>query len=1312
MISVAGYKQLQLIHQGLHNLVYTGIRTKDKSKVILRQLRPELASPQLVSRHRKEFELLSVIKSDHVITPIELIETRDSPILVTEHPEGVPLIDFMDAGNISTQEAAKIGCLIARAIEDLHSYDIVHKDINPANIVYDRDSVSIKLIDFGISTSVSPNQIKAEVNRTLEGTLNYLSPEQTGRMNRSVDFRSDFYSLGVTLYQLLTGQLPFESEDSLELIYQHMTRQPMPLTSIKPDIPKALSKITLKLLSKMPEDRYQSAFAIIRDLDRVLDLMTENGHTDVDFEVALDDISEQLNISERLLERESQLIDLLNALDQTSSGESAAIFCIGENGIGKSSLVRELEREVISRGGYLGKGTYNPITTEVPYTAVSAAINDLVKQLLGQPDFPARKALIQKKLAGLEEPMFSLAPELRNIIEYVPSQKPVAPSEAKPKLVRGIIALLNTICDGKTPLVISLDNLQWIDSASIDLFEDLFSRNQLPYVMLVGAYRTFALDQSDPNRVRIQKLLDLNLNIQLLNLQPLSQEGVNRLVAESLFRSEDETNEFAKIIHEKTNGIPLAVKEFLNRIHEKEYLKFDRVHREWTWNMQSITSESPSDNVSLTLVHQLQNLDSTTIRLLQIASSIGIEFDLELLQMVSGLSFSETSTRLSVAIQQGYLLQLANQDGIRDKRIFFRFSNERIQQTVYEMIEQKDRRQIHASIGKAILQTTRGDVGNRIFDIVNQLNNSFEVPDKSGIDQRQLAELNITAGHRAKNAAAFQQAFKYFRTAIALLGQNAWVQYDRSLEIHLDAANVAYLCGDEHQLDLLINNILDHARTPTDTAKAVEIKVRSLIAATKLGDAIDTSLSALESLDIVLTKPARIKTAITAGEVLWRSWRLSTQEEIELPPMTDDRHLAAMKLLLILCQASYMAGDSRIGRYVLEMAHISLRHGLAPESSFVFPALGALFISRFGTIDFGYRLGRMAINNLRDDDKSLHCKTLLLAHNFNFSWKDHLYRTLEPLARAHQIGLENDDIEFALIAATTASANAFVLGHDLNSIQNSLIEHTTEAKHHQQTPIYYLGAIYLQACRNLTDSVNAPWLLEGESFSEDELLQHQELKVDDSALANLFVVKLYLATLFNRYEIAREFADQVRVHINAIEASPAIPVFYVFETLACIKTLSTQNFIGKLKLHLRIWRNRRKLRKWAHHAPENIQHRYHLIEAELAAYRGQQLQAMQHYELAINNAQKNRYLNDLALINELAGRFYLANNKKDLADYYINNAAKYFKRWGANNKVSLLQSQFSDLSNQTLGSQPTPVTGFLYGSDKSLLDLETVIKAS
>ena len=1309
MISIPGYKQLQPIAQGLRCLVYSGRRDKDGKKVILRQLRPEIATPQLISRHQREFELLAQIQSDQVIKPIELINDDNATILVTELAPGKPLTSFIQQADLTILESAKIACLIAMALDDIHRANIVHRDINPANIIYDAENSEIKLFDFGISTYASQGQFKSRANTAIEGTLSYLSPEQTGRMNRSVDFRSDFYSLGVILYQLITGLLPFNGEDDLDLIYQHLTRTPQPPEDINPTVPKALSKITSKLLSKMPEDRYQSAFAITADLNRFLTLFDNNPGTELDFDIALDDISEQLNMSEHLLERDTHLAHLLKMLDRISNGESGSLICIGDAGTGKSVLIREIEKEVIKKGGFLAKGINHETSKETPYSAISFALSELIKQLLSRPDFTERKSVIQEKLIGLEAPLANISPDVANLIDYVPSDDTFATTDVKSKLLSGIIALLGTFSDNKTPVVICLDNLQWIDSASIELFEDLFTRNQLPFVMFLGAYRSPALETQEWIDVRIKELRERSPSLELIRVENLSIGSVNRMISESLFRPEEETIEFAKLVLEKTRGNPLSVKQFMNRTFDNGFLHFDRTHREWTWDISQITSEPPAESVSLPLIHQLQNLDPTTLKLLKIAACVGTEFELELLQRVSELSYAETSNKISMALEHGYILQVPSLQ-LRHQRIIFRFAHERIQQTLYELIGQNEKLQTHAEIGEAILVAVQGDTFESIFDIVSQLNSSLVSLDDSQGDQLKLAALNIAAGYKAKSTAAYRHAFKYFRTAIALLGQRPWEQYEQCLEAHLEAASTAYLCGDESRTELLISTILEYARSPLDIASAYEIKVRSLIAANRFQEAIESAQTALTAIDVEISETAGIRTFLTMAKVLIYSRRLFMGTKIELPIMESEKHQAAMKLLQIITEATYITGDPRANRYTLEMAHLSLKYGLAPESSVSFSALGSVLIAKLGTINFGYSLGQMALRNMPNAQKKQHSRTINLAYLFNLSWRGHLEDTLEPLARSRRIGLENGDVSNAIIAGISACKFEFLLGRDLQSVEKNLEERIAEAKQHQQTSRYYMGGIYLQMTRNLTRYVNTPWLLEGDACSENELIQPLVARAEDTFSANFFIAKLYLAFVFGRIDHALSFADQVARNTHSIRVAPILTFFKAFETLACINSLANATPTQKIALKIRIWRNRRSLRKWAHHSPENILHRLHLVEAELAAHQGKQSKAIKHFELAIRFAQENGYTNDLALANERTGEFYQSSGKPGIARYFLANAIRNYKRWGANNKVRHLQNLYPELYESEF-SQPQKSESFLYGDD-SLIDIETVMKAS
>ncbi len=1320
MISVPGYSNLQSIHQSTRTLVYSATRTDDGEKVILRQLRPNFTSPDLVAQYKREFELLKNLDSSEVIKVIDQIDYNGSPILVMENFSGLSLAHIVSSQDIGLKEAISVTKSIASALEYIHSKSIVHKDINPANIIYNKNTRALKLIDFGISLTLSPGSIKPEPNSILEGTLAYLSPEQSGRINRSVDYRSDFYSLGATLYHLSTGSPPFTSKDPLELVHGHIAKSPVPPEDQNPLIPKALSRIILKLLSKIPEDRYQSAFSIQQDLGRCLELMSDPtlDVAELDFEVALDDIAEQLNISERLLEREDALTMLRQALASTINGGTETIICTGEIGVGKSSLIRELEKDVIELGGFIVSGQHIPTSTQTPYSAVSKAFGDLVKQLLTRNEYPEIKQKIRSALEGTEDLMINLIPELSLIVDNKTTDRQLSPMESKRKLIQGISALVHAISSKGRPLIFFLDNIHWIDPASIELFEPLFARLHIPYVFLLGTYRVNELSASNEIRIAVSQLAKANPEIKLINLRNLSVRSIATIISESCFRPIEETTPFAEIVFEKTNGNPLAVKELLQSLHARGILKFNRKHREWEWDLATVSNEPPSESVITLLANHMQQLEVGTRNLLQIAACIGTEFDLDTLQSVAGLSYSETSARLSQAVKEGYIFYQPGENHANEKKIFYSFTHERIQQTAYSLLGSNQRREIHSSIGRSFLESSQQDMDT--FDIVNHLNNSFETPEKLGINKNKLAELNLSAGRKARQGAAFQSSFKYFKTAIALFGQNIWAQYDLSLELHLEATEAAYLCGDYDQLDFLVNTALEHTRNSLDKTKFQEIKIKSLVAAGHLQEAIETGHTVLEILNLKLPRTLRFGSMSLLIKLLLQTATMSRQEKGTTSPMQDEEKLAAMRILMILCQAAYISGNPVTALYILKMTELSLKFGMAPESSFAYPMFGSLLITYIGTIDSGYRFGILALENLDETNFELHCKTLTLVNNFILIWKHHLENSLEPLLQAYRIGMETGEIEFALIAGVTHSANAFVLGHDLNSLETSLETNNKKAKEFNQAPILNLGSIYQQAVNNLISQNQVPWKLEGAIF--DETTQNNTNRVDESSMTNLYILKSFLATLFNQPGPALEYAQQARRTLRSVISSPAVPFFTLFESLACVANLGRVSYIEQLKLRLRLKLNQRQLRKWSHHCPENILHGYHLVEAEQAKFFGNTTKAMDHYELAIGYAEEHGFLKEQGFANELAGRFYLEQGKRDLAMFYLGRSNTIFRRWGATTKVHWMDEEFPELSEPDQFAMAnrsiTTTTGLQnFGSNQfrtygNYLDLGTVIKAS
>ncbi len=1320
MISVIGYTNLQSIYQGPESLVYRARREGDNLPVILRQLRATIVSPALKEQYRREYELLRSIESSHVISAIELLEPDDTVILVTEDIGGISLAELPQ---LPIRDVITHAISIVDGLDDLHGQYIVHKDICPRNLVLNPESGQLRIIDLSIASQTGPSSRRPEPGVGPEGTLLYMAPEQTGRLNRSLDYRADFYALGATLYELLTGAPPFVGTETLELIYSHVALTPASPAEVNTAIPASLSDIVMKLLAKMPEERYQSAFAIRADLRRCLELI-ESG-TDATFQVALDDIPEQMLLTERLLEREVQLQQLKDSFAAIESGGTEIVVCHGKAGTGKSALIRELQKEVMARGGLFVTARHGPSSPDRPYSAVSAACSDLVRQLQARIDNESIRVRLSRALEDNVGTITQLVPELAPLFQSQSSILDLPPLEGRNRLQWGLTLMIQTLCSAEHPFVLAIESLHWIDKASLELFEPLITAQRIPGLMILCAYRSEELNANNETRQVIERIAASGAPIRLISLTSLSVQGIATLLSESLFRPIEDIAHLARIIQTKTGGNPLAVREFIASLNEVGALRFDRHHREWTWDTAAAAAMPPTENVGASLSESIGDLEPVTAQLLKIAACAGEDFDLETLREVSGLSYPETSARLLNAVREGFIVYRPTDTphpGRGIEKLGYRFAHERIQQAAYALLPNDEKRKIHGEIGNVLLRNVESAGEEQIFDIVNQLNNSIGTQGSTLPDQQKLAALNIAAGKRAKGAGAFQAAFKYFRTAIALLGQNLWDSYEQAMALHLDTAEAAYLCGDRNQVELTISNVLNHARDPLDQARALEIRLRALVAFEEIESALTLGDEVLRILGVRIPKMGGLRFIGLIGTLLFHIIQFSQNNVLPTKKMEDPKLLTAMRVLMIMCQASYINGSPQTGIYILRMTQLSMRHGLAPESSFAYPMFGALIISYLGTINAGYRFGMIATQNLDDLNKALHCKSLTLVNNFISIWKHPVRNTLEPLSRAYQTGMETGDVEFALIAAITGTANAFLLGHDLNSLDASLGRYNQEAAEFNQTPMLSMGSIYQQAVRNLSQMTEHPWILSGNVYVEKELIPFHEANGDESSLAHLYIIKLFLAVLFRQNKQALDYARLARTRLSSVVSSPALAFFLLYESLAMIAQLKSVAPIAALKLNMRISHNQRLFRKWAYHSPTNILHCYHLVEAERYRVAGNTTGALESFDLAISTATEHGYLKEQALANELAGRFHLGSGKKELALFYLRRARAAYTRWGAITKIRALDTEFIELGEDDIytgRSQQLPASTSLkiqgirdmrgYGD---FLDLGSVIKAS
>jgi predicted ATPase len=1347
--------------------VYQATRNNDGIAVLLHQLHTTSLTSEAAGQFHRTFELLQTLTADAVLPALNLLEYRQTPIMVMAYSNAMPLTQYLNQRRVTIREAITLARGITQAIDSVHAQHVIHQNINFDSVLVNATTKEVRLTHLQLARRISAQHQAIPFSGMPEGNLRYISPEQTGRLEQAVDYRTDFYSLGVTLYEILTGQLPFTTQDRLELVYHHLATRPIPPRQHNPQIPIALDRIVMKLLEKRPADRYQSAFAIQQDFEtcsRLLD-QSKNDAAQTDFEIALDDISEQLTLPDGLLERTSQITALEKQLQQCALAGRCIVFCTGEEGSGKTVLLRELRKKNTALGGLSGGCILTFDNHQIPYESIRRMFADIARQLLARPDLDKAKADLRLALAGNLPSLLSFVPEFRFLSTDASARASQAEHEIKPArqpavinqhLEQALSILMAHLAQPGRPLLLTTDNLHWIDRDSLALIIRLLRDRPVKHLMLVGTHNCTSSgnDQLVPSQANamIHSLLTAPARAEQVTLPNLSTAAISELLATTLFRGEAETQTIATLIQARTLGNPKAVRRVIHQLYEDGALYFNRQHREWDWHTQQIAALPPTGAAAYQLLEQWPLLAPGTQTVLQLTACLGGSLTLEtfdnLRRALPAPINNLSNADIEAAMSAGFLVNPVNTPSLSNTlnsnstktstadtgaAKVYKFAHPLLAEEIYQRMGVEQQRQLQYKISHHLLQDIADPGNDTLFDILEPLNSSFELLEGHPTDRTKLAELNLAAGHRAKRAASFGCGFKYVKTAIALFDDHQWQNYALNLDMHVLAAECAYLCGDREELDQLVRTVRKRCRSPIDEARILEVKLRCLVTDNDVAAATLMGHDILQILDTPMAvKPGVVSVASMITRVIFQAItaRISkTSDRI----MLDPRHRAVMRTLMLLSQSGYIAGEKRIGLYILKMTHLSLQQGLAPESAFAYPMFGALLITFLGTIKTGYRYGSLTINkNIVDGDLAFAATTTLhtlLTNDLIIPWRRHLRETLEPLTQAYHTGLKQGDFEYAMFAAVTASTNAFLLGQELNSLDANLRIYSDKAHYFNQKQALSLATIYRQVIYNLMQPVPKPWLLTGDIFTEhDVLIAHFDNarttkawtnscyseQLGKANIANLFILKTYLAVLFQQPAEGLVFAQSARDNLYAVASTPAIPFFVLYESLACISALSDATTKQQRALRFRIRLNRRQLRKWSHHAPQNHLHGYYLVSAELARIDEQRQQASEHYEQAIKLAEKHGYQKEYGLANELAGRFHDGEARSGLALFYIDRARNTYMRWGAMNKVEALEAEFSLLTSRprSLQNAPSTLAVDTYISYGNFLDLGAVIKAS
>ncbi len=1331
-LEIPSYEILEQVYESANSLVYRGIRKSDNQTVILKVLKEDYPTPSELTRYKQEYQITRNLNIEGVVKAYGLEPLQRTLVIILEDFGASSLEQLIKdsrwaeiAANL--REFLKIAIATAEILGEIHSSNVIHKDINPANIVLNPETGQLKIIDFGISTQLTSENPTLKNPQVLEGTLAYISPEQTGRMNRALDYRTDFYSLGVTFYKLLTGKLPFETIDPLELVHCHIAKIP-PLVEMGrwgdgemggKEIPQVIADIVMKLMAKTAEERYQSAWGIKADLEECFKQLEEKG-TIEEFPLGTQDISDKFQIPQKLYGREKEVATLLAAFETVASPHlptsSELMLVAGYSGIGKSALVAEIHKPITKKRGYFISGKFDQFQRSIPYSAIVSAFKGLIGQLLTESEMQLsqwREKLLTA-VGSSGQVIIDIIPEVELIIGKQPPVPELGPTESQNRFNLVFQNFIRAFCTKEHPLAIFLDDLQWADSATLKLIELMMTDDETQYLFLIGAYRDNEVSPTHPLMMTLE-----GLQKQEITLAPLEVEHISQLVADTLHSNPKEVKPLAELVKQKTGGNPFFANQFLKTLHAENLITFSLKHHCWQWNIEQIEAQNITDNIVELMVGNLKKLPDFTQEILQLAACIGADFDLNTLSIICEKPETVIFPDLLKAIKSGLILPVSelNPELLIQK---FKFLHDRVQQAAYALIDQVQKQEFHLQIGRLLLQNTAPEVlSENIFEIVNHLNLGVDLV-TSLQEQEEIAKLNLKAGKKAKAATAYRAATDYLKGGLQLLSTDSWQsQYDLTLSLYSEAVEASYLNGNFNEMEQLAIPVENNAKTVLDKVKVYDSKIQAAVSQGNLKEAIEIGLQVLEQLGISFPEnPSQLDIQRGLEETASLYAERNISELIHLPAMTDPQVQASLCILSSIAAATYMTNPNLLAIVLCIMAKLSMQYGHAVWSSFSYAAYGALLVGICHEIETAYQFGQLSLSLTHKlNDKRGNAKTFNILYGHIMHWKEHPKALLPMLLKGYQDGIETGDVEHAAYTAFHYGEFGYCLGQELTELEQILATYS-HAIHqiHQENQFYWL-ATFWQAVLNLLEAPEDPTKLIGKAYDEQVDVPRALQTSHHTELFLFYINKSILTYLFGVNHQAKENIELAANYLDSVMATFVVALFYFYDSLIHLRRWNQYSMKEQGIWRVKIEANQEKMRLWANHAPMNHQHKFHLVEAEKARVLGQILEAEEFYEKAIAGARENSYLQEEALAYELAAKFYLERGRERIAQTYMKEAHYAYTRWGAKAKVKDLEAKYPQLlpkssSTKSITSTYTTINSTSDSYSGEALDLASLMKAS
>jgi PAS domain S-box-containing protein len=1301
---LSGY-MLEPVRQGADFTLYRGRQRGNPSSILAVALTAEQPSLHGLRRLEHEYSLAAELDPVWAAKPLALIRHEGRATLELTDPGGEFLdlvIERSQGQPLDLARVLRIAIGLTTALGQVHRRGLIHKDIKPGNVLVN-DAGDVWLFGFGIASQLPHERQAPSPPEIIAGTLAYMAPEQTGRMNRSIDTRSDLYSLGVTLYQMLTGALPFSAADPLEWVHCHIARQPAPPDD-RAAIPEPLSAVVMKLLAKNAEERFQTASGLEADLRRCLAEWQSQGRIDP-FPLGAHDSSDRLLIPEKLYGREREVDALLAAFDRVvAQGTPELVLVSGYSGVGKSSVVNELHSVLVPPRGLFASGKFDQYKRDIPYVTLAQAFQALVRQILVKSEAEVNewRCALAEAVGPNGQLIATLVPEVEFIIGKQPPVTQLPPQDAQNRFQMVFRRFLGVFARKEHPLALFLDDLQWLDTASLDLLEHLVTHSEVQHLLLVGAYRDNEVGAAHPLMRTLEAIRDAGARLHEIVLTPLRIDDVVRLVADALHCEHERARPLAQLVHEKTGGNPFFAIQFFTALADEGLLTFGPVTRAWQWNIDRIRARSYTDNVVDLMAGKLKRLSATTQEALKDLACLGNVAGIAALTLVQGKTEEEIDAAFWESLQAGLIIRLENA---------YKFLHDRIQEAAYSLIPEAHRAEVHLRIGRMLLAgMTADELVEQLFDVANQFNRGAVLL----VDQDEkvrVATIDLRAGRKAKASTAYAPACVYFATAMGLLDERDWdSQYALMFRLWLERAECEYLSGNVDKAEQLIMELLRRGTSKVDKAAVYHLKVHLQIVKGEYPQAVDSALACLRLFGIDIPAHPTWEQAEAEYETLWRNLNGRPIESlIDLPLMTDPDLQATMQALEALLVPAYYTDLHLFCLHLCLGVKISLQHGTSGAAAIGCGWLGTILGPVFRRYSDGYRLAKLACDLVEKHGFIANQAKVHYVMGLAALWTQPITTALDFNRAVFRTAIETGALTYACYSLYESVTILLLRNDPLDEAwreSETGLDFARKARFRDQADAIVSEQRFIAAMQGRTATFS--------TFSDasfDETVFEAQLMTEDrmrTMVCFYWILKLKARFLSGDYAESLAAADKAKELLSSGLGHIVLLDYYCYAALTVTALYENASAGERIKWRELLTAHQEQLREWAENYPPTFADKHALVSAEIARLEGRAFDAMQLYEQAIQSARENGFVQNEALAYEVAARFYLACGFAMFAHTYLRNARNCYDRWGAHAKVKQLDERYSHLHEERDSSSPTATIGTPVGQ----LDVETVVKAS